>query len=317
MPNRTYAVTKKIEAIAKEDKNIQSITTIAGFSLLSGTVQSNAAVSFIVMNPWDERPGFDNLVFKSLQRLNKVAAERVPEATVFALPPPSIPGLGNVGGMELVLQDTIGGSYTDLLKQVDFLINESLALGKIASAMTTFSASVPQYFLDIDRQKAKNLGVPLNEIFATLQANFGSYYINDFNKYGQSYPVIMQADGSSRQDLDNLQDYYVRNTNDEMIPLVNLLHIERYFGPAVVVRYNKFRAAVINASVAPGYGSSEGIALYDKLSQSLVTGYKTEWTGQVFQEIKAGSAAIFGFLLAVIFIYLFLVAQYESWNRLH
>lgn len=312
--NRTYAVTKKIEAIAKEDKNIQSITTIAGFSLLSGTVQSNAAVSFIVMKPWDERPGFDNLVFKSLQRLNKVAAERVPEATVFALPPPSIPGLGNVGGMELVLQDTIGGSYTDLLKQVDFLINESLASGKIASAMTTFSASVPQYFLDIDRQKAKNLGVPLNEIFATLQANFGSYYINDFNKYGQSYPVIMQADGSSRQDLDNLQDYYVRNTNDEMIPLVNLLHIERYFGPAVVVRYNKFRAAVINASVAPGYGSSEGIALYDKLSQSLVTGYKTEWTGQVFQEIKAGSAAIFGFLLAVIFIYLFLVAQYESWS---
>ncbi len=312
--NRSYDVAKEVEALLRTDKNVETLTTITGFSLLAGTMQSNSAVIFVVLKPWSERPGPENLVFRSVSRINELAFFAVPEATVFAVLPPSIPGVGSVGGMELVVQDTLGGSYNDLSQQALALSTEAMESGVIASSFTTFRSNVPMYFLNVDREKAKSLGVPLQEVFSTLQANFGSLYINDFNKFGQSYPVIMQAEAKMRKDLNDLQNFYVKNTQGDMIPLTNIITTKKIFGPDAVTRYNKFRAAVTNATVAPGHSSSEGIAVFDNLAQSLSEGYEVSWTGQVYQEIKSGSAAILAFILAIIFIYLFLVAQYESWS---
>ena len=312
--NRTNQAAKHVEKLLWQDKTIESVTTITGFSLLAGTQQSNAAVIFVVLKPWDERPEKDQIVFNSIRRINQVAAMEVPEATVFAVTPPSIPGIGSVGGMELVVEDTMGASYQALSEQVKQLSMKAMQSGLISSAFTTYRADVPMFFLNVDREKAKNLGVPLSEVFSTLQANFGSMYINDFNKFGQVYPVTMQAEAKNRKDLNNLQDFHVKNNKGDMIPINNFITADKIFGPDAVTRYNKYRAAVVNASVAPGVGSSEGIDLFNKLSQEMASGFQTDWTGQVYQEIKSGGAAIVGFLLAIIFIYLFLVAQYESWS---
>ena len=312
--SRSQAVARKVGDMIWEDKNTQSVTTITGFSLMDGTQKSNAAVIFVVLKPWGERPGMKNSVFSSLMRVNQLAPERIPEATVFAMPPPSIPGIGSVGGMELVILDAMGSSYEELSKQAQLVSMEAMKSGIIASAFTSFRADVPQFFLDIDREKAKNLGVPLADVFQTLQANLGSLYINDFNKFGQTYTVVMQADAENRRDLSDLQDFYVKNAKGEMIPLTSFLTARKIFGPDAVTRYNKFRAAVINAQTAPGYGTSEAIAEFGKIQKDMAEGFQQEWTGQVYQEIKSGSGAIVGFLLAIIFIYLFLVAQYESWS---
>ncbi|MCY4044849.1 MAG: multidrug efflux RND transporter permease subunit [Cellvibrionales bacterium] len=312
--SRSKAVAKKVEALIWEDKNTESVTSITGFSLMDGTQKSNAAVIFVVLKPWDERPGMENSVFASFMRVNKLAPERIPEATIFSMPPPSIPGIGSVGGMELVIQDTMGTTYEELSKQTQLVSTEAMQSGIIASAFSTFRADVPQYFLDIDREKAKNLGVPLADVFQTLQANLGSLYINDFNKYGQTYSVVMQADARNRKDLSDLQDFYVKNIKGEMIPLTSFISPRKIFGPDAVTRYNKFRASVINAQTAPGFGTSEAIEEFAKIQKDMAEGFQQEWTGQVYQEIKSGSAAIVGFILAIIFIYLFLVAQYESWS---
>ncbi|NRB37032.1 MAG: efflux RND transporter permease subunit [Pseudomonadales bacterium] len=312
--SRTKDVVKKLEAILADDPNVESVTSITGYGLFTGSVQSNAAAMFVVMIPWDDRPGMENLVFASTKRLNKMAASAVPEAEVFALPPPPVPGMGAVGGMQLMLQDTGGASYAELANQTNDMIAAANDRPELKDVFSSYRANVPQYYLDIDREKAKTLGVPLSDIFATLQSNLGSYYINDFNKYGQTYRVIMQADSEFRQDLDNLRSFYVRSNSGEMIPLSNLMTTEKIFAPDVVWRYNKFRATTINAAVGEGFGSSDAIKAFEEISAQMPLGFQHSWTGLTYQEIKAGSAAIIAFLLALIFIYLFLVAQYESWS---
>jgi HAE1 family hydrophobic/amphiphilic exporter-1 len=174
---------------------------------------------------------------------------------------------------------------------------------------------VPQYFVEIDRLKAKNLGVPLSDIFMTLQAQMGSMYINDFNKFGQTYRVIMQAESEFRSELNDLQKYFVRSASGDMIPLSTLVTTKPILGPDVAERYNLYRSAVVRASPEAGKSTGDGIKALEKLaSTKLPDGYRYEWTGMTYQEIKAGSMAIAAFGLALVFVYLFLVAQYESWS---
>lgn len=311
---RTKDAVDKVYAILNEDDNIESVTSITGYGIFTGTAQSNAAVMFVVMKPWSERPGMENLVFNSLQTLNKKAAKRIPAADIFAIPAAPVPGMGATGGMEFVLEDTLSRSYSELAQALNSITSKGNQDPHLERVFSAFRANVPQYYLEIDRVKAKTLGININDIFTTLQSNLGSMYINDFNKFGQTYKVIMQADIDYRKSLKALDNYHVRAGDGAMVPLSSVISSKQTLGPETIWRYNKYRAAIINANVASGSSSSDAIASFEKMAQDLPDGFQYEWTGQTYQQIQAGSTAVIAFALAIIFIYLFLVAQYESWS---
>ena len=314
--SRTQDVVKQVETILQEDEYVEAVTAITGYGIFTGASQSNSAVMFVVMKPWDERfaDGMQGIVFNSIKRVNQRAAREVLEAQVMAIPAAPIPGVGSTGGIEFVLEDTLGQDYALLSENLRDLVIDSSQQAAVETAFTAFRANVPQYFIDVDRVKAKTLGISLTEIFATLQSQLGSSYINDFNKFGQTYQVIMQADSEFRDAIDDLDKFYLRSQSGEMIPLTNLVAIEPVLGPENVWRYNKFRAGIINANVAQGYATGEAIQVFEQLAESLPGSFRYEWTGQAFEQLKAGNMAIIAFALALIFIYLFLVAQYESWS---
>jgi HAE1 family hydrophobic/amphiphilic exporter-1 len=301
--------------LLQQDPRIESVTAITGYSVLSGAMQSNGGTLFLVLRHWDERKSSEDLVFAVAQRINQVAFKTVPEAQVFAIAPPAVPGMGSVGGLEFVLEDTLGRPPAELNEMVNILVVAANQERTLRNVFSTYRANVPQYFIDVDRVKAKNLGVPLSEVFNTLQAQMGSYYINDFNKFGQTYRVIMQAESMFRSDLDDLDQFYVRSERGEMVPLSTLVTTRPILGPDVAERYNLYRSATIRGAAAKGASTGQALVAFEELAnERLPTGYRYEWTGMAYQEAQAGNAAPIAFALALIFIYLFLVAQYESWS---
>jgi len=312
---RTRDAMNKVTRILDEDPAVEVITSITGYSILNGAMASNAGTLFVVLKHWDERPDRENLVFSVTARINARAFAEVPEAQVFAIAPPAVPGMGAVGGLELLLQDTLSRPPAELASVLNQLIVEANQQQALEGVFSTFRANVPQYFIDVDRVKAKNLGVSLNEIFMTLQAQMGSLYINDFNKFGQTYKVIMQAESQYRSDLADLGHFYMKSSSGEMVPLTTLVRTQPILGPDIAQRYNLYRAATVRGNAAPGYSSGQAMDAMDRLAADVLpAGYRIEWTGMAFQEREAGATAVFAFVLALIFIYLFLVAQYESWS---
>jgi HAE1 family hydrophobic/amphiphilic exporter-1 len=313
--SRTEAAMSKVAALLEEDDRIESITSITGFSVLSGALQSNAGTMFLVLRHWDEREGRENQVFSIANRVNTLAFNAVPEAQVVAIPPPAVPGMGAVGGLELVIQDTLARSAAELNEMVNLMVVEGNQTPRLNRVFSTYRANVPQYFIDVDRVKAKNLGVSLNDIFNTLQAQMGSYYINDFNQFGQTYKVVMQADGEFRSDLEDLEQFYVRSSQGDMVPLSTLVTTRPVLGPDVAERYNLFRSATLRGNPAEGVSSGAAIGAFEQVADTtLAPGYRYEWTGSAYQEKAAGGQAPVAFALALLFIYLFLVAQYESFS---
>ncbi len=312
---RTQDVMDKVGEILADDPAVEVATAITGYSILNGAMASNAGTMFVVLKPWDDRPERENLVFMVAQRINAEVIKEVPEAQVFAIPPPAVPGMGAVGGLEFVVQDTLARSPAALASVLNNIVVEGNQVDALSSVFTSYRANVPQYFIDLDRVKAKSLGVPLDEVFLTLQAQMGSLYINDFNKFGQTYKVIMQAESQFRSDLVDLDHFYVKSTNQEMVPLSTLVRTEPILGPDVATRYNLYRAATVRANTPQGYSSGQSmLAVENMLDEILPDGYRMEWTGMAYQEKEAGSTAVFAFALALVFVYLFLVAQYESWS---
>jgi HAE1 family hydrophobic/amphiphilic exporter-1 len=313
--NRTQAAMDKVGELLADDPRIESVTAITGYSILTGALASNGGTLFLVLKHWDERPGREDLVFSVAQSINRTAFQVVPEAQVFAIAPPAVPGMGSVGGLEMVLQDTLSRSPAELSSVLNLMVAEANQTRGLSGVFSTYRANVPQYFVDIDRVKVKNLGVSLSEVFNTLQAQMGSLYINDFNQFGQTYQVIMQAESQFRSDLDDLEQFYVRSDSHDMIPLSTLVTTRPVLGPDLAERYNLYRSAIVRGGPAAGYSSGQGMQKLAQLADDILPdGYRYEWTGMAYQEQQAGSAAIIAFSLALIFIYLFLVAQYESWS---
>ncbi len=313
--SRTQKVMEKLQDIIKEDPAIESATLLSGYSILAGAAQSNGGTGFIVLKHWDDRPDFKDISFAVAQRINRQAYLQIPEALVQAFPPPSIPGMGAVGGMELVVEDTQGRTHEELAGAIQSLAAVANQSPLIADAFTTFRANVPQYFVDIDRDKAKSLQVPLTSIFTTMQTQLGSAYVNDFSMFGQTYRVMMQAAPEFRTELMDVAQLYARSSKGEMVPLSTLIDIQPTLGADVGTRYNLYRSAILRASAAPGVASGEAMAELERLAaEALPSGYQIEWTGMSYQEAKAGNQAIIAFALAMVFIFLFLVAQYESWS---
>jgi HAE1 family hydrophobic/amphiphilic exporter-1 len=312
--SRTQHTLEKISAMVEQQPGVETVTAISGYSILSGAAQSNAGSLFVVLEHWDDRQGEENSVFAITERINGMAYMMVPEAQVYAIAPPAVPGMGAVGGLELLLEDTLSRPHKELSAVLNDFLAQANQLPEISNGFSTFRANVPQYFIDVDREKAKNLGVPLNEIFTTLQAQLGSMYINDFNKFGQTYRVIMQAEPRYRSDMEDLDTLYVRSQSGEMVPISTLVTSKPILGPDIAERYNLYRSAMVRASSGQGYSSGESISALESLADKVLpAGYQYEWTGMTYQEIEAGNMAIYAFLLALVFVYLFLVAQYESW----
>ena len=313
--NRTKEAVDKVAAILKQDPAVEVVTSITGYSILNGAMASNGGTLFVVLKPWDERPESQDLVFNVASRINGQAFLEVPEAQVYAISPPAVPGMGAVGGLELMLQDTLSRPPAELAAVLNNLIVDGNQTPGLQNVFSTYRANVPQYFIDVDRIKAKNLGVPLSEIFMTLQAQMGSLYINDFNKFGQTYKVIMQAEAPFRSDLSDMDHFFLKSSSGAMVPLNTLVTTRPVLGPDVAPRYNLYRAASVRANVAPGYSSGEAMKIVEDLvAATAPAGYRMEWTGMAYQEREAGSMAVFAYVLALIFVYLFLVAQYESWS---
>ncbi|MFD2230726.1 efflux RND transporter permease subunit [Alkalimarinus sediminis] len=311
---RTEEVLNQVTDIINTEEGVAHAMTVSGYSILKGAASSNAGLAIVVLDSWDERPTKELHMFSILQRI-QAKLYALPDANIFAFPLPAIPGIGATGGFEFVLEDTMGRPPSELAGVMRTLILKANESPEIDRAFSSFRADVPQVFIDVDRVKARNLGIPLNDVFMTMQSLLGSLYINDFNKFGKVYRVMMMADAEYRSDVRDIDRFYVRSQNNEMIPLGTLIETKPILGPEVVTRYNLFASANINGSAAPGYSSGQAIAAMERIAaEELPDGYAFEWTGMTYQELAAGNLAPLLFSLAIIFVYLFLVAQYESWS---
>ncbi|MCG3736643.1 efflux RND transporter permease subunit [Vibrio cincinnatiensis] len=315
--SRTETTTAQLMQMIEQEPGVDGVTIANGYSFMTGAAASNGASMFIKLHDWKTRQSFsgDHSANAIALRINARAAQTLPQAVVFAMGPPAVPGMGAASGFEFVLEDTLGRSRTDLAMVMDDVIRAATQQPEIAYAFSTFRANVPHYYLDIDREKAKQLGISLSDVFQTLQGNLGSMYVNDFTMFGKNFRVTMQADSEHRNSMTDLKHFHVRSTGGEMVPLNTLVSYSEVFEPDVAWRYNMYRSAIIQGQPAPGYSSGDALAAMERVAaQVLPQGYQYEWTGMAYQEVLAGNQAIYAFALALIFIYLFMVAQYESWS---
>ncbi|MFT6901685.1 MAG: HAE1 family hydrophobic/amphiphilic exporter-1 [Colwellia sp.] len=310
--NRTQALIDKITPMIKADPAVTDVITVSGVSLLGGA-GSNNGLGIIMLKDWEERTEPALALRAVIQRLMG-QLWTMPDAQIMIFNPPPIPGLGTSSGFEFKLQDSEGRSPSDLAQVMNGLIYEANQRPELTRVFSTYRANVPQYFLEVDRDKAKAQGVALSDIFITLQAQLGSMYINDFSQFGRTYRVTVQAEKEFRKDPSDLRYYFVRNQDGEMVPLTTLAKLEPILGPTSIGHFNLYRSANITGQASSGHSSGEAIAIMEELAGNLPQGYIFEWAGQSKQEIEAGNLAPVLFGLALLFVYLFLVAQYESWT---
>jgi len=311
---RTSAVLAEVEQILSETDGVADVVSVGGYSLLQGTVVPNGAFVIAVLDPWDQR---DTPELRLRPIIQGVAAKlaAISRAVIIPFVPPPIPGLGSTGGFEFVLQDTESRSPQALSAVLNGFIFAANGRPQLTGVFSTFGANSPQLFIDVNRELAKTKGVSIDDIFTVLNANIGSYYVNDFNKFGRVYRVYVQAEADRRSKPEDIGKLYVRSKDGEMIPLRTLITVKPVLGPETIERYNLFRSAVINGDAARGYSSGQAIDAMEATAKSdLPDGYTYEWTGMSYEEIKAGEAGAAVFVLSIVFAYLFLVAQYESWT---
>lgn len=310
--NRSEEVMDKITDMILQDPGVSDVVAVSGFSMLAGA-GSNRGLGIVVLKDWDDRTTPELQLRQIYQRLlGKLWS--LPDAQAMIFPMPPIPGLGTTSGFDLRIQDSLSRSPEALAQVTNGLIFQANSDPRLNRVFSTYRANVPQYFLEVDRDKAKAIGVPLTEVFLTLQAQLGSLYINDFNRFGRTYQVILQAEGDYRAKPSDLSHFYVRNNNGEMVPLATLGRLKPILGATSLNHFNLYRSTTVSGQAAAGYSSGDAIAAISELAEQLPEGYLFEWAGQSAQEIEAGNLAPILFSLAIVFVYLFLVAQYESWT---
>jgi HAE1 family hydrophobic/amphiphilic exporter-1/multidrug efflux pump len=320
---RTEAVTRQVEAIIRQEPTVREYISVTGFSILTMASSSNSASVFLQLKPWEQRklPNQQiGAVIGSLQ--SKMGA--LPQAFILCLNPPPIMGLGNAGGFQLELQDRDGKGPQYLQSALDQL-TVSARQRKELNPMTIFSGystSVPQIRMEVDREKAKQLGVPLDDLFSTMQTFLGSYFVNQFNLYGRTWRVYAQADPSYRMSTQSLNSIYVRGTSQgteataglsNMIPLTTLVHAESTSGPSTYKRYNLYTTAEVNGAPAAGFSSGDAIHAMEDILREMPPGIGYEWTGTAYQEKESGGKQLQIFGMALIFVFLVLAALYENW----
>jgi len=312
---RTDAVMKKVESILAEYDAIQNATVIAGYSILSGTLQPNAGMAFIQLKDWDERTDSEDHATQVVRRLNADFAVHIKEGMAFAFGPPAIPGLGTGSGFTMMLQDRGGNSPGYLYEQVQGFIKAAGERPEIDRIQTLFRPSSPQIFLDIDDGKALKLGVSLSEVNTSVGAFLGGAYVNDFNRFGRLYKVYVQAEPEYRNSVDGINMFYVRNSSGDSVPLSTLVETSRSAGPEFTNRFNLYRSAKITGQPAPGFSSAQALtALEEVAAETLPGDMGVGWADMSYQEKAAAGSGAVVFIMALVFVFLILAAQYESWS---
>jgi HAE1 family hydrophobic/amphiphilic exporter-1 len=313
---RTDHVAQKIENILAQTPGVEYTTSVIGFSLLSFTRSTYNAFFFVTLKPWDDRKSEAEQFQEIKARLNGELS-RLPEGIAFSFSPPAIPGVGTSGGFTFVLEDRAGKDVQFLAANLNTFLAAASKRPEIAGLSTTFLGSVPQQFIDVDRDKVIKQGVSVNDVYRTIQAFMGGLFINYFNRFGRQWQVYIEAEGEYRTDAENVGQFYVRNQNGRMVPLSALTRFEPRPGPEFTMRYNLFRSAQINGSAAPGYSSNQAMAALERVfAETMPPEMGYDYLGISFQEKKAQQgvppAAIFG--LSLLFVFLILAALYESWT---
>jgi multidrug efflux pump len=312
--DRTEAVIRKMSEVASHIPGVESSVAFPGLSINGFTNAPNAGIVFTTLKPFDERKGKAQSADAIAAEINKRMGS-IEDAFVLVLSPPPVNGLGTTGGFKMMIEDRGNVGYDELYKAVQAVQAKAWTDKRLAGVFSGYQINVPQLFADVDRVKAKQLGVPLAEINQTLQINLGSLYVNDFNQFGRTYQVRVQADAPFRSQREQIAQLKVRNDKGEMIPLSSLMKISDTYGPDRVQRYNNYVAAELNGGPAPGVSSGQAQTAMEEIARAtLPKGVSFEWTDLTYQDILAGNTMIYVFPLCVLLVFLVLAAQYESWT---
>ena len=309
---RSDKVAKQVEQILMEFEEVEYVTTASGYSMLSGAMTSNSGFLFASLKPWDER---DLTAEELVQEVNKKLTLGVRGAQVFAFGPPAIPGLGNGSGFSIMLQDR-GGNDPDYLAQNSIKFMQAAnARPEIGRAFTTFQANVPQRYMEIDREKALKLGINLNDLYTTVGAFMGGSYVNDFTRFGRLYKTYIQAEPQYRADESQISNFFIRNNEGGMVPLGTVATIKPIAGPDYTTRFNLFRSVEVTGGPAPGFTSEQArTALKEVAAEVLPQDMSYAWNAMSFQEEKASGSLGIILTFSLVFVFLILSAQYESWS---
>ncbi|MGH7634716.1 MAG: efflux RND transporter permease subunit, partial [Gemmatimonadaceae bacterium] len=304
--DRTQAVVKRLSDIASKQPGVQSTVAFPGLSINGFVNKPNAGTVFIGLKPFDERTGKDQSGAAIVQALNQKFGA-IQDAFIAVFPPPAVNGLGAVGGFKLELEDRGGLGQQALYNAAEALSARANQTGQFSGVYTSYQINVPQLFADVNRDRVKQQGVELSDLFQTLQIYLGSVYVNDFNRFGRTYQVMAQADAPYRATAEDIGQLKVRNAHGEMVPLGSLLSVKQSYGPDQVMHYNAYPSADINGGPAPGVSSGQAVATMEHLaSESLPNGIGYEWTELTYQQILAGNTALLVFPLCVLLAFLVL-----------
>ncbi|HLS80071.1 MAG TPA: efflux RND transporter permease subunit, partial [Steroidobacter sp.] len=313
--DRTVAAVDALEGQMLDHPAVTNAVSVAGLDALTFAFKTNAWITWLSMKHWSERIGEQNMTPKAVVDAVAAAGARVKDAFFFAVEPPPIEGLSMTGGFEGFIQSRGRGSMKDLEDVAQRFVQAASQRPELAGVTTTFSASVPQMRIDLDREKAMSLGVPVNEVFDTLQSTFGALYVNDFNRSGRVFQVQLQSEPRFRAYPDDIRNVYVRSRSGDLVPLTAIAAIREVTGPEIVERFNVFNSAMVMGGAAPGYSSGDAIRVAEEVAEEVLPeGYELAWTGVAYQEKAAGGASNKVYLLGVLMVFLILAAQFERWT---
>jgi HAE1 family hydrophobic/amphiphilic exporter-1 len=313
---RTDAAAKKVESILMQTPGVKHVTTVTGFNMLSSVQNTYSAFFWVTLKEWSERTSPEEQYGPIKARING-ELRKISEGIAFAFPPPAIPGVGTSGGFTFILEDRSGGDIQFLARNLHTFMEAAGKRPELTGLSTTFLPNIPQVFVNVDRDKVLKQGVALSDVYKTLQAFMGGAFVNYFNRFGRQWQVYVQAEGEFRTRADNLGQFYVRNSQGDMVPLSALISIERRTGPEFTMRYNLYRSAQINGSAATGFSSAQAMAALEEVfEQTMPREMGYDYLGMSYQEKRAQEGVspmvIFGF--SVLFVFLILAAMYESWK---
>jgi multidrug efflux pump len=312
--NRTEALSGAVSQQLMEHPAVQDVVTFAGFDVLTFGVRSNAGVSFVPLKDWSERTA-PELDARNLTRefMGMGAAQK--DGLVLSFNPPPITGMSTTGGFESFIQDRSGGSVEQLGEKVQAFVEAASKRPELAGIQSTFSANVPQYYIDLDRTKTRALGVSVSDVFTAMQATFGSYYVNDFTLYGRTWQVSLQSESEFRRKPEDLGQVYVRSSSGDLVPLSTLLRVRRILGPDSYDRFNVYPSAKVLGGPAPGYSSGQALAAMQEVADEVLgENYSLGWIGSAYQELATQGSGTQAFVFGLILVFLILAAQYERWT---
>lgn len=311
-------VEKSMAKLAESMENIpgvRNVMLIGGYDMLSAGIKSNAGTAFIGLEDWADRKTVETSVGRLTRTAMGIGMKEVPEATVIAFTTPSLPGLGMVGGWSMELQDLFGHSDAELTEIAQAIVAAASKRPELQGTRTTHRSNSPIYEFEIDRDKVSDLGVDISTVFTTMQVSFGGYQVNDFNEFGRTYKVMLQADSAYRNQVEGIRFMYVKNADGSMVPLDTLLKPRRGTATSVISRFNGARSITFQGSVGSGYSSGQAMAAMEEIVREVApSGFNVEWSGQSREEKKSSGSAVHVMAISLLFVFLCLAALYESWS---